>query len=134
MARRGGCSTVNWLKPLGWVLLGAVVGSGAAFAVLHHQRRIEFNTPIQAVLLDSGQVYFGHLTGLGQDYPVVTDVYYVQSVTNPQTREVSNMLVRRGKEWHSPDRMYLNARHIVVVEPVGANSKVAQLIAESQQK
>jgi hypothetical protein len=30
--------------------------------------------------------------------------------------------------------MYVNARHIVMVEPVGANSKVAQLIAESQQK
>ncbi len=125
---------MNLLKPLGWILLGALVGGGATFALLNHQRRIEFDAPIQAVLLDSGQVYFGHLTGLGQEYPVLTDVYYVQSVTNPQTREVSNILVRRGKEWHSPDRMYVNARHIVMVEPVGANSKVAQLIAESQQK
>ena len=125
---------MNWLKPLGWILLGALVGGGAAFTLLHHQRRIEFDAPIQAILLDSGQVYFGHVTGLGQEYPVLTDVYYVQSVTNPQTHEVSNILVRRRKEWHSPDRMYLNARHIVMVEPVGANSKVAQLIAESQQK
>jgi hypothetical protein len=125
---------VNWLKPLGWILLGALVGGGVVFALLHHQRRIDFDSPIQAVMLDSGQVYFGHVTGLGQEYPILTDVYYVQNVTNPQTREVSNILVRRGKEWHSPDRMYVNARHIVMVEPVGANSKVAQLIAESQQK
>jgi hypothetical protein len=34
---------------------------------------------------------------------------------------------------HSPSMTVLNARHIVLVEPVGANSKVAQLIAEDQQ-
>jgi len=89
---------------------------------------------IPARSYDTGQVYYGRVEGLGTDYPVVTDVYYVQSQTNPQTKEVSNTLVRRGKEWHAPDRTYLNARHIVMVEPVGPSSKVAQLIAESKQK
>jgi hypothetical protein len=32
------------------------------------------------------------------------------------------------------DRMYLNPQQIMFVEPVSANSKVAQLIAEAPQK
>ena len=99
-----------------------------------HHRAVGFDSPFQAILLDTGQVYYGHLDGLGTDIPVITDVYYVNSITNPETKEVTNVLVRRGKEWHAPDRMYLNARHIVMVEPVSPNSKVAQLIAETRQK
>lgn len=85
-----------------------------------------------AVLLSSGSVFFGQLEGLGTDYPVLHDVYYVQSTSNPETKAVNNVLVKRGREWHAPDRMILNARAIVIVEPVGADSKVAQLIAASK--
>ena len=85
-----------------------------------------------AVLLSNGLVYFGKLEGLGSAYPVLHDVYYVQSVTNPDTKTVYNVLVKRGKEWHSPDRMILNEKAILFVEPVGSNSKVSQLIAESK--
>ena len=93
-----------------------------------------FNVPFQTVLLDSGQVYFGKISGLGTDYAVIHDVYYIQSTTNPETKQVSNVLIRRGNEWHGPDFTVVNARHIVMIEPVGANSKVAQLIAEQEQK
>lgn len=85
-----------------------------------------------AVLLSNGLVYFGKLEGLGSAYPVLHDVYYVQSTTNPETKAVSNVLVKRGKEWHSPDRMILNEKAILFVEPVGSDSKVSQLIAESK--
>jgi hypothetical protein len=44
---------------------------------------------------------------------------------------VTNVLVKRGKELHGPDRMYLNSNQIVFVEPVGQDSKVAQLINEA---
>jgi hypothetical protein len=85
-----------------------------------------------AVLLNNGAVYFGRLAGLGTPFPVLTEVYYVQSATNPETKAVSNILVKRGKEWHGPDRMILNEKSIVFVEPVGPDSKVAQLISESK--
>jgi hypothetical protein len=94
----------------------------------------QFNTPYQAILLDTGLVYYGKVTGLETDYPVLHDVYYIQQATDAQTKQVSNVLVRRGNEWHGPELTVLNARHIVLVEPVGANSKVAQLIAEEQKK
>jgi hypothetical protein len=124
---------VSMLKALGLIILGIALGCSAAVAWMHH-RAVRFDSQFQAILLDTGQVYYGHLEGLGTSIPVITDVYYVNSITNPQTKEVANILVRRGKEWHAPDRMYLNARHIVMVEPVSPNSKVAQLIAETNQK
>jgi hypothetical protein len=85
-----------------------------------------------AVLLTNGSVYFGHLEGLGTPYPVLRDVYYVQSDVNQETKAVSNVLVKRGKEWHAPDRMILNEKSVVFIEPVGTDSKVAQLIADSK--
>ena len=86
-----------------------------------------------AVLLSNGSVYFGMLEGLGSAYPVLKDVYYVQSNVNQETKAVSNSLVKRGKEWHGPDRMILNEKAIIFIEPVGKESRVAQLIKESKQ-
>ena len=85
-----------------------------------------------AVLLSNGAVYFGHLDGLGSDFPVLTDVYYIQSTVNQETKAANNALIKRGKELHAPDRMIINAKSIVFVEPVGGDSRVAQLIAESK--
>jgi hypothetical protein len=88
----------------------------------------EITTPYAAVLLDNGQVYYGKLANTGANFPELTDVYYVQSQVNQATKAVSNILVRRGNEWHGPDKMFLNERHVIMIEPVGANSQVAQLI------
>jgi hypothetical protein len=85
-----------------------------------------------AVLLNNNSVYFGKLEGLGSEFPVLHDVYYVQSNVNQETKQVNNILVKRGKEWHGPDRMIISDKSIVFVEPVGADSKVAQLIADSK--
>jgi hypothetical protein len=93
-----------------------------------------FDTPYQAVLLDTGSVYYGKISGLDTDYPTMRDVYYVQQRTDPQTKQVNNVLIRRGNEWHGPGMTVLNARHIVLVEPVGPNSKLAQLIAAEESK
>ncbi|HUJ31489.1 MAG TPA: hypothetical protein VLY23_09430 [Candidatus Acidoferrum sp.] len=95
---------------------------------------IQFDSAFQAVLLDTGQVYYGKLQGAGTDYPVLTDVYYIQTKTDPQTKAVSSILVRRGKEWHAPDRMVINAHHLVLIEPVGDNSQVAKLIQQYREK
>jgi hypothetical protein len=115
-----------------WIVVGLAVLAAAAWHLLAQVRSsdTQFTTPYQAVLLTNGSVYFGHLSGYGGHTPVLTDVYYVVSQTNPETKQVSNVLVHRGKELHEPDRMYLNPQSIVFVEPVGTNSKVAQLIAQ----
>jgi hypothetical protein len=130
MKKQKGAATLTAVGSVALVLLLLL-----AVFVLWQSSRVKLTSPYQAVFLDSGQAYFGKLESLGtpwSPYVVLTDVYYVQSVTNPETKQTNNILVKRGKEWHGPDRMIINARHLVLVEPVAENSKVAQLIAETK--
>jgi hypothetical protein len=46
------------------------------------------------------------------------NVFYVQSSVNPGTKQTTNVLVKRRKELHLPNRMHLNPRDIILVEPV----------------
>jgi len=117
-----------------WTLAGLLVAASAAVYIVHHWHHdnVQFSTPYQAVLLTNGSVYFGHLQDYDTGHPVLTDVFYVVSQTNPETKQVTNSLVKRGKELHEPDRMFLNANQIIFVESVGPNSKVAHLIAEQK--
>lgn len=87
-----------------------------------------------AVLLSNGAVYFGTLEGFDTPNPVLRDVYYVQSTVDQQTKAVNSVLIKRGKEWHAPDRMILERRNILFIEPVGRGSRVAQLIAEAKEQ
>jgi hypothetical protein len=116
-----------------WILAAALILAAAGyFLVRSVSSSVAMTTPYQAVLLSNGSAYFGKLEGLGTPYPVLREVFYVQSVTNAETKQVSNVLVKRGKEWHAPDRMILNANMIVFVEPVTPGSRVAQLISEAK--
>lgn len=82
----------------------------------------------RAVLLSDGMVLFGKLHGLGTPFPVLTDVYYVQTVVNPRTKTSTPVLIKRGKEWDAPDRTVLNASQIILIEPVTKGSKIMNLI------
>ena len=104
----------------------AVVAAGW---MVSHRSPVSFAETYQAVLLSNGQVYFGRLEGYGTESPVLREVYYVQSGLNDQ-KQPTNILLKRGKEWHGPDRMYLNPRQIVMVEPVGPTSRVFELIRD----
>jgi hypothetical protein len=120
-------STVGVLVAV--VVLASV--AGFVFAWKTSNREVAFPTPYQAVLLANGAVYYAKVQGYGTPNPVLTEVYYIVTQTNPTTKQSTNVLVKRGKELHGPDRMYVNPTQIVFVEPVGQGSKVAQLIAES---
>jgi hypothetical protein len=125
MSSRKGLTSVSFLGITIAVLL--VIGAGAWLLRADSPR---LDTPYQAVLLSNGQVYYGRLEGLGSKFPVLREVYYVQTSVNPQTKEPNNILLKRGNEWHGPDRMVLNANQVILVEPVGPTSKVAELIKE----
>lgn len=115
------------------ILVGALLIAAAILAQPWLGRSagvVTFDKPYQAVLLSNGQVYYGRLEGYGTSHPVMREVYYIQVQANPQTHEQKNILLKRGKEWHSPDRMYLSPNQIILVEPVGTESKVMDLIKE----
>jgi hypothetical protein len=96
-------------------------GVNAALKTEHH-----------VVLLSNGQSYIGRIDDLTRPFPVLSEVFYIQFGVPPGGKEVISALIKRGKEWHAPDYMVLNAENIVFIEPVKAGSKVAQLIAEQK--
>lgn len=100
-------------------------------------QKINIDTEYKAVFLDNGQVFFGRIEEVGSSYLVLKDVFYVQSQVFEQEkdkREVTNILIKRGNEWHGPDRMYVNSNHITIIEPVGPSSRVGELIKEAGKK
>jgi hypothetical protein len=114
-------------------VLVAIVAAAAGFLAYQSWRlhaAPALSTPYHAVLLLNGQAFFGRVHSLDSDYVVLQDVYYIQSRQNPETKQVANILVKRGQEWHSPDRMILNKRQVILLEPVTEGSQVAKLIAE----
>jgi hypothetical protein len=118
-----------------WVVAGIVV-IVAAFLFVRDTRpgpAVVFTTPYQAVLLSNGVVYYGKLEGYGTPRPMLTDVYVIITQTNPDTKQTNKGLFKLDKveELYQPDRMYLNPSQILGVEPVGPNSKVAQLITQA---
>ncbi len=123
-----------WIGLACLICLVLGLSTGCSSGLKTDSTPVSFSTPYQAVLLINNSVYYGKLTGWGTSNPVLTDVFYIVSKTNPDTKEVTNVLVKRGKELHGPDRMYLNANQIIFVEPVGPDSKVAQLINEANKK
>jgi len=110
-------------------IVGIAAGLTFSSACFHSKPAI--TKGYYAVLLDNSQVYFGKIADLGSDYPVLTEVFYIQSTINQESKQQNNILLKRGKEWHAPDKMILNARHIVMVEPVTPGSTVANLILKA---
>src|SRR5215475_4798336 len=97
-------------KSVAWIVAAALVVIAAALSVTAYQS-LRMNagpaltTPYHAVLLANGGAFFGRVENLQAEYPVLRDVFYIQSRTNPETKQVTNVLVKRGQEWHMPDRM-----------------------------
>ena len=89
---------------------------------------LDFKTEYQAIFLVNGQGVIGRVKGSDGPYLVLTDVYYMQPQVDATGKRALNILVKRGNEWHGPERMYLNSAHVVLIEPVSPNSEAAQLI------
>ena len=94
----------------------------------------KLDTPYQAVALANGSVFFGRLENAGSAFPVLRDVYYIRNVDAAGSKEFRSELVKRGSEWHEPDSMTLNARYIVLIEPVKPDSQLAKLIEAATAK
>ncbi len=92
--------------------------------------KLSFATEYQAVFVDNGQVFFGKLEKAGSSHPLLRDVYYIGRQASPDGKQVTNILLKRGTEWHAPDLMYLTSSHIVMIEPVSPTSRVAELIKD----
>lgn len=128
---------VTWLRKLSLAVIACLIAVVIVLTIelvrlKSRDSPPQFDTTFQAILLDNGQVYYGRLSRLATPYPEMTDVYYIVTTQDQQTKQVKHVLVRRGKELHGPTETFFVRRHIVMIEPVGPTSEVARLIAQSQ--
>jgi flagellar basal body-associated protein FliL len=99
----------------------------------------------QAVFFTNGQVYFGKLSTLNNDYFKLTNIFYLQSSStdttdtskNPQatsTDQNANVqLIKLGSEIHGPeDEMVISRSQVLFFENLKANGKVAKSISQYQ--
>ena len=125
--------TIAWIVAVALIVIAIALGVTAQQAVRYNAAPA-LSTEYHAVLLINGQAFFGKIDNLESENVVLRDVFYIQSRQNPETKAVSNVLIKRGQEWHAPDRMILNRRQVLLIEPVTEGSQVAKLIGEQQAK
>ncbi len=98
----------------------------------------------QAVFLNNGEVYFGNITTLDEDYLVLEDIYYLQvtpalqqqadgtTVQDPNQQPQVN-LIKLGEELHGPeDKMVVPVSSIIYWENIRNDGQVATAIAEAK--
>jgi hypothetical protein len=109
--------------------ISSVAIAVAACSIAFGHKAPALDTPYQAVALMNGQMFFGKMEE-GGDYVTLRDVFYIQGRQDPETKAVTSVLVKRGGEAHSPDRMQINRQQVLLIEPVKTDSQIAKLIAE----
>lgn len=104
----------------------------------------------QALFLANGEVYFGHLEMIGEDYVALEDIYYLRvTPTLQQSTEVDEEgnpvvvensdepqinLVKLGEELHGPeDRMVVPITSVIYWENLSADGQVSTAIAEAKE-
>lgn len=96
---------------------------------------------MQAVFLNGGQVYFGHITNLNDRYLQMADIYYLrvnqQVQPNQSTQTAANdiSLVKLGCELHGPqDSMVVNQSQVIFWENLKDDGQVAKAVATYKQQ
>ncbi len=89
---------------------------------------------LQAVFLNTGQVYFGNLKSINNNYFVLDNIYYLQTQSNGSTTTSSTSgssvsLVKLGCELHAPyDQMVINASQVTFWENLKSSGQVAKAV------
>lgn len=92
------------------------------------------STKLQAVFLNTGQVYFGNIKTLNNKYIVLTNIYYLQTANNnsgtTSTASPNVTLVKLGCELHEPyDQMLINRDQVTFWENLQDNGQVAKAVS-----
>ncbi len=99
---------------------------------------------LQAIFLNTGQVYFGHIKSLNDKYFRVTNIYYLQtansgssdSSSGSNSNSGSNVtLVKLGCELHEPyDQMVINSSQVTFWENLQDGGQVAKAVSTFQKQ
>lgn len=95
---------------------------------------------LQAVFLNTGQVYFGNIKTANSKYFVLSNIYYLQTANSNGSSAASNTnsnvsLVKLGCELHEPfDQMVINRDQVTFWENLQDNGQVAKAVATFKQQ
>ncbi len=116
-----------------WLLLSSMGGSSAPID----------SGKYQAVFFTNGQVYFGKLKVVNNDYMQLTDIYYLQTQQSDESKDSKNpqqqtsadqgsaQLIKLGSEIHGPeDEMVIAKTQVLFYENLKTDGKVAKSIAQ----
>jgi hypothetical protein len=93
---------------------------------------------LQAVFLNTGQVYFGHISALNNNYVVLNNIFYLQTASSSSSTSTSSSngnvtLVKLGCELHRPyDQMVINRSQVTFWENLESDGQVATAVATYQ--
>lgn len=129
----------TWLRVIWIVLLFA--GTALIIAVVallafgsDKQSKLVDKTKFQAVFLTNGQVYFGNMVTVNDEYLDLKNIYYLsvnQQVQPEQqnTQQASVSLVKLGCELHGPvDQMVINREQVTFWENLKTDGQVSKAI------
>lgn len=143
--KRRGNKTVWWLAIMALIIfiLGAV---GLVGYKLYNAKSITSEVKsgkFQAVFLTNGQVYFGKIEQVTENYVKLSNIYYLQVQQSVQPKADSKTtegqqnqqlsLAKLGGELHGPeDTMFIDRQQIIFWENLKDDGKVVQAIKNSQ--
>ncbi len=135
----------NWLQMFNGALLIAIallvalvalaVTNSSSKAADAQENAYVGSSKYQAVFLNNGQVYFGNITTLTNDYLRLTNVYYLPQ-DGTTTSSGTYSLVKLGcQQIHDPyDAMIINRSQITFWENLQDKGKVASSITDFKKK
>lgn len=93
------------------------------------------DSKLQAVFLQTGQVYFGDIKVLNNNFIKLENIYYLQTSSTDSTATTNTnanvSLVKLGCELHAPyDRMVINREQVTFWENLQDNGQVAKAVAK----
>lgn len=148
--RRKGAGNSNFnLKQAGglsFLLALVIIVAGVVFAMINFkgsnpESKLVDTSKYQAVFLNGGQVYFGNVKSLNQEYLKLDNIYYLrvnqQVQPDGNTAQNSNdvSLVKLGCELHGPqDSMVINREQVVFWENLKDDGQVLKAIDQYKQQ
>lgn len=127
-------NVLNIIVLIGVAVLVALVALVFTRGGVANEAKYVDSDQYQAVFLNNGQVYFGHVQSLNPQYVRMTDIYYLTQ--NGSSSNSNYSLVKLGcQQIHDPlDQMVINRDQVTFWENLNDSGKVVSSIKQFQKQ
>jgi hypothetical protein len=119
------------------IMIVGLIGLVATNDGSNNESKYVDSKKLQAVFLNTGQVYFGNIKSLNKNYFVLSNIYYLQTASNGAAASSNSnvTLVKLGCELHEPfDQMVINSDQVTFWENLQDNGQVAKAVSSFKQQ